>query len=244
MAMVINTMTMCIALNYFEKNNSLAYIEANAIKKAGWLLVLIAILTPAAFASHVDWHGCMPCHTPHHAASEPENDVPLWSGSATTGAFTMYSSPSMDATQPTGPTGSSKLCLSCHDGTAEHTWQEVLDENGDPVLDGNGDPVLEPKDSNFQTDLSHSHPVSIDYQEAIDNGDATLRQVASVTPGYLRIGDDGVARVQCASCHDPHNSGIGEAGLRGYDWYDGGYPLEFDGDGSSGGDLCLECHIK
>jgi hypothetical protein len=205
------------------------------MKKFGLLLVLVAVLTPAAFASHITYHGCEPCHTPHHAASEPENDVPLWSGAATTGTFTMYSSPSMDATQPAGPTGSSKLCLSCHDGTASHTWQAVLDEYGDPVLDGSGEPVLEPKDSNFQNDLSHSHPVSIDYKEAIDKGDAALKAVASVTPGYLRIGEDSIARVQCASCHDVHISGTGDAALRGgHDWFDG----------MGGGNLCLECHIK
>ena len=198
-------------------------------------LVLLVISTASFAGQHILNHGCKPCHVPHHAGSEPEMDVPLWSGNATTVTFTMYSSSTMDATQPTGPTGSSKLCLSCHDGT-----DPVVGEMHNVPLPGGGT-IQVPRQSNFQNDLSRNHPVSIDYEETIAN-DSAFKPVASVTTGYLRQGEDGKYYVQCASCHDVHDQeGVGFSLLRGHAWYDGGEPW---GDGSTGGDLCLECHIK
>ena len=56
---------------------------------------------------------CAACHTPHYA--EPQSP-PLWNRGFPSANYTPYSSPSLQAA-PGLPTGYSKLCLSCHDGT-------------------------------------------------------------------------------------------------------------------------------
>ena len=58
---------------------------------------------------------CVVCHTTHNADTTV-TEAPLWNHELTSQTFSMYSSPTMDAAQDAQPTGSSKLCLSCHDG--------------------------------------------------------------------------------------------------------------------------------
>ena len=55
---------------------------------------------------------CIFCHTPHNSAPIQ----PLWNRNIPVSAYTVYASNSLSAI-PGQPTGSSKLCLSCHDGT-------------------------------------------------------------------------------------------------------------------------------
>jgi hypothetical protein len=56
---------------------------------------------------------CVFCHTPHGGTT----DGPLWNRAmATAGAYTPYSSTTMDSI-PGQPGGISLACLSCHDGT-------------------------------------------------------------------------------------------------------------------------------
>ena len=57
---------------------------------------------------------CQPCHTSQNALTALP--VVLWNHEVSTGPYTVYDSPTMNAT--TGqPNGVSKACLSCHDGT-------------------------------------------------------------------------------------------------------------------------------
>ncbi len=57
---------------------------------------------------------CMFCHTPHNAASGPM----IWNRKLSDKSFPRYSSSTLQAfISPIGPQDSSKLCLSCHDGT-------------------------------------------------------------------------------------------------------------------------------
>src|SRR5829696_8305601 len=55
---------------------------------------------------------CIFCHTPHNASPIQ----PLWNRNVPVAAYIPYASSSLQA-QPGQPTGTSKLCLSCHDGT-------------------------------------------------------------------------------------------------------------------------------
>ena len=57
---------------------------------------------------------CIACHTPHNA--QAQQLVPLWNHTATNTTFTLYSSVTAKSV-PGQPTGYSKACLSCHDGT-------------------------------------------------------------------------------------------------------------------------------
>ena len=55
---------------------------------------------------------CVFCHTPHNAKS----GTPLWNREMSGAVYKIYSSTTLDA-KPGQPTGASKMCLSCHDGT-------------------------------------------------------------------------------------------------------------------------------
>src|SRR4051795_4219699 len=60
---------------------------------------------------------CVFCHTPHGAEAIPA--APLWNRKLSAATYTTYTSTSIDANAAelaAGPGGSSKLCLSCHDG--------------------------------------------------------------------------------------------------------------------------------
>jgi len=179
------------------------------------LAVMVAAMSPLAlFAGHIEHHGCEPCHTPHHVQQEDTMGVALWSGNATTNTFTLYSSDSLVGT-PGQPDGSTKLCLSCHDGTHPYIAR---------IVDGHTVP------SNFETDLSDSHPVSIDYAPAFAAKPTEYVDPALIPGGYLERG-----KVQCSSCHDVHdNEGVGLADLRGFDYLDE----------AGGGALCQQCHAK
>ncbi|MDR2877248.1 MAG: hypothetical protein LBV36_04310 [Chromatiales bacterium] len=58
---------------------------------------------------------CAFCHTPHGATPAP--NAPLWNRKLSQATYIPYSSTSLDATDLDQPSGRSKLCLSCHDGT-------------------------------------------------------------------------------------------------------------------------------
>src|SRR4249920_2411127 len=66
---------------------------------------------------------CVCCHTPHGGSLKAAQDLraPLWNRNLSTARYTMYDqvwSKSFEGKLNTGqPTGYSRLCLSCHDGT-------------------------------------------------------------------------------------------------------------------------------
>ena len=61
---------------------------------------------------------CVYCHTPHGGKKAIADDIaPLWNRNYTPGAFTVYASYTLDTAPSSPPTGVSKACLSCHDGT-------------------------------------------------------------------------------------------------------------------------------
>lgn len=175
---------------------------------------------------------CVVCHTPHNA--QAVTDAPLWNHEVTTATFTLYNSPSFDGSATiTQPSGHSKLCLSCHDGTV------AIDAYGANV--GNGTPGGElPPTSvvNFGTDLSNDHPVSFVYDAVADGGLVDPTTTITVGSGGdaltgtitdLLLPDSG--QVQCTSCHDVHN-------VRAVD---GTKLLRVSNAGSA---LCLTCHDK
>ncbi len=140
---------------------------------------------------------CAVCHTPHNADATVA-DAPLWNHEITNTTFALYSSGTLDATMGQ-PDGSSKLCLSCHDGT-------VAVDNFSGTINGNefvtGDALL-------GTDLSNDHPVSFVYDATLASSDGELYNPTTQNSGLggtinadLLISN----KVQCASCHDVHRS--------------------------------------
>lgn len=163
---------------------------------------------------------CIVCHTTHNA-DVSVNDAPLWNHETTASSFTPYTSSTLDATAGQ-PDASSKLCLSCHDGTiAVDNFNG--NTSGTSFLTGN---------SNVGTDLNDDHPVSITYDASLASADGGLYNPTTTNSGLggtisedLLIGN----QVQCASCHDVHNgSGINKL-------------LRKSNNASA---LCLTCHDK
>lgn len=180
---------------------------------------------------------CVVCHTPHHA--QDGATAPLWNHEITTATFQMYDSPSFDAGRTTNtaestPTGASKMCLSCHDGTV------ALDSFGANIPSGG---ATLPADSrrNLGTDLRNDHPISFKYDAALVEADPGLNPTSD--PVTIGQGDDskpgtiasvmleGGDTLQCSTCHDVHNK-----------FAIAGTPLlRIDMAGST---LCLTCHNK
>jgi len=62
---------------------------------------------------------CRVCHVPHdHGKTQRYSDTGLlWNHALSSATYTMYSSTTMDGVIAAQPTGASKMCLGCHDGT-------------------------------------------------------------------------------------------------------------------------------
>lgn len=171
---------------------------------------------------------CVACHAPHNTATLA--GAPLWNHALSAATYTAYSSSTMNAAQGS-PGATSKLCLSCHDGTvAINNFGGVT--NGTQFVTGN---------ANLGVDLSNDHPIGIDYTPAVVTADGALFPVTkSVTVGSGAKTKTGQidalllygAKVECASCHDVHNTFTADSGAK----------LVRISMSSSA--LCLTCHDK
>ena len=72
----------------------------------------LSISGPGAVRAISETEVCVFCHTPHGSSGV----TPLWNRNSPVGPYTIYQSSSLEAAIGQ-PTGASKLCLSCHDGT-------------------------------------------------------------------------------------------------------------------------------
>ena len=211
--------------------------------------------TNSAYAAWNTRHGvCSPCHSAHN--TDPAQIVPLWNHATSTGPFTMYSSPTLDATMGSVPTGVSLACLSCHDGTLgiNASISGLAGTNGPQYIDAS---------AKIGPDLHVVHPISFVYDPALATKDGQLEN-----PVTYHIGDpktlltintapvpptwDGTSltgksidtalltdhQVQCSSCHDPHKL-VGSAPSSGI-------MVKISGTDTAGrGSLiCRTCHIK
>lgn len=159
---------------------------------------------------------CIACHTPHNA-DLTIIDAPLWNHELSDAVYTVYSSPTMDV--PVGqPLATSKLCLSCHDGTI------ALDSFG-----GNTGTTLMTGDANVGDDLSDDHPISIDWQHQTETPECSNCHDMTQTPSMISPLPFFDGNVECATCHDVH-AGSGASNL-----------LRISNTGS---DLCFYCHAK
>lgn len=157
---------------------------------------------------------CLPCHTPHNALLSGDDNV-LWNHAETGETFVMYKS---TAGQPEAP---SKLCLSCHDGVT------AIDNYGG----SGGTGIVITGKAAFGTDLSNDHPIGIEYPTALPaeyKDPSTFAPGIGGGPGVKLVTINGLQRVECTSCHNVHNNGLGNF-LR--------TPIQESY-------LCLQCHIK
>jgi predicted CXXCH cytochrome family protein len=163
---------------------------------------------------------CVFCHTPHNATS----DGPLWNHGASVASYTPYYSSTLFT--PVGqPTGSSRLCLSCHDGTVA---LGLVSSRLTPIaMQGVNSAIPQGHTGFVGTDLSADHPVSFSYQAAYANSGNALLPPSTLT-GAVRLDRDG--QMQCTSCHDPHNNQYGNF-------------LVVD-NSANGSALCVYCHVS
>ncbi len=163
---------------------------------------------------------CVFCHTPHAAENEP--GAPLWNRQLSGATYTPYTSNTIDAGDiADSPGGSSKLCLSCHDGTLAIGAVNVANgqANVNIALTGtepDGTIPAGPSGSlsgftrRLGVDLTNDHPISFTYDSALALADGELRDPAVEThigtraPGVHPVVPLENGKLECSSCHDPH----------------------------------------
>jgi predicted CXXCH cytochrome family protein len=139
---------------------------------------------------------CIFCHAPHNTSPAAQ----LWNRRLPTATYTPYTSSTLKST-PGQPNGASLLCLSCHDGTI--ALGDVLSRTTPITMAGglmSGNPLL-------GTNLADDHPVSFVYNAALRTARGELADPATLT-GAVRL--DSSSRLQCTSCHDPHDDTNGK----------------------------------
>jgi predicted CXXCH cytochrome family protein len=133
---------------------------------------------------------CVFCHTPHNA--NPSRA--LWNHALPGVTYQPYASSTL-AAEVDQPTGASRLCLSCHDGTLALGLLNKPERGVQPALGPlTGRTVV-------GTDLSDDHPVSFVYDSELALRSGELAD-PSVLPQQVKLDDTG--QLQCTSCHDPH----------------------------------------
>jgi len=169
---------------------------------------------------------CNPCHAPHKTKTLP---APLWNHELSTQTYILYgrTHSARNAEVNDQPDGISKICLSCHDGISA---SDVYGSNTGKTAHLFSKDLLGPVPSN-------NHPISFIYDTALATKDGDLYDPSTKLSGM--IGSTGTVekdmlfldRMECASCHDVHNTKA----------VPGTKLLVKDTAGSA---LCLTCHNK
>jgi hypothetical protein len=209
---------------------------------------------------------CVFCHTPHNAI-QADSLVPLWNHAQT-------KLPTMSPYAWVAPTnkgiainsdpliGPSRLCMACHDGSTavDSHGSAASTPTGSTPMTASYTDALQNTAKRFITDLTVTHPIGFQYNEAqsargageimpSSNGfiaqtytinaatwDTTNR--AGVTPTSKKIQDTLYGGfMTCATCHDVHNS-VNAKPAAGHSY---NYFLYAQEEGSA---ICLSCHVK
>jgi len=131
----------------------------------------LSVSGPGTVKSTNETQICIFCHVPHRGGGGTPG------GSA---SYTPYASSTLVSPQPGQPSGATRICLSCHDGT---------------IAPGGSLGRLPDGPSNVGLDLRFSHPVSF-----VPTATPELRP----PPPDDAVRLDTSGRLQCTSCHDPH----------------------------------------
>ena len=137
---------------------------------------------------------CSFCHTPH--AANPI--APLWNRENPGTYYRTYESTTLEA-DVGQPTGSSRLCLSCHDGTIAltQTYNQRNAPAGGTIYISSADRGL------IGTDLSDDHPISFTYDAGLAAAQGELAHPQSLPP---QLPLDRNQQLQCTTCHEPHDN--------------------------------------
>jgi predicted CXXCH cytochrome family protein len=161
---------------------------------------------------------CLYCHAPHSALA----GQPLWNQTLSMQAYTGYASTTFHQTPIQPPVNSSsKLCLSCHDGTVAPGQTVAF---GKMTMGGS---MSGP--SKFGSDLRNSHPFSLKVPLADSPEIAPQLFTSSPTtkdPAVKLVKNT----VECTTCHDAH--------FQARDHTVGNFLVR----DNTNGQLCLACH--
>jgi len=166
---------------------------------------------------------CIFCHAAH--SGEPAV-APLWNRTLSTLTYALYDSSSLEATT-SQPSGDSKLCLSCHDGTLALGTVSVanglqnapaaISMTGAPggfIPTGSGEFTSDTRD--IGSDLSNDHPISFTYDNTLATNDGELRTLPVTSGSTTHVGNSVKGtnpkptlplksnQMECTTCHDPH----------------------------------------
>jgi hypothetical protein len=209
---------------------------------------------------------CVFCHTPHGANQSA--GAPLWNHALSDATYQPYYSLSLDANPLPGPPGaSSKVCLSCHDGTLAIGTVGVLNgiSPANIAMTGTASGGIMPGGSgettgytrNLGIDLSNDHPISFNYDATlggVGGTDGELRAPPVMDGGATVVGNrtTGIKpafplegnQVQCITCHDPHiSTSVSLKFLRGNRLQQLNPPTGV-GFIASNDIMCIACHDK
>ena len=178
----------------------------------------LALSGPGDIKAEVETEICIFCHTPHQSIGQ----AALWNHEMSVASYTPYTSTTLKATVGQ-PTGASKLCLSCHDGTVA---LGSLGSRSSPVHMNVGtfSPLPTGRRSRLGTDLSDDHPISFNYSPTLASLNGQLKDPLNLD-SRVRLDHNG--QMQCTSCHDPHNDEFGKF-------------LVMENTGAA---LCASCHV-
>jgi predicted CXXCH cytochrome family protein len=168
---------------------------------------------------------CVYCHTPHGG----QTGAPLWNRAFGAGPYTMYTSPTIDMTIAGTPGDVSLACLSCHDGTIGIDVITNAPNSSTATSIGGTLATIYPTGPNalkvLGTDLRNDHPIGVTFNTTLD---VAFNSQASIVAAGLKFYGASADRVECASCHNPHNS----------------TNVPFLRRSNAASALCLTCHIK
>ncbi|HXG57536.1 MAG TPA: cytochrome c3 family protein [Thermoanaerobaculia bacterium] len=166
----------------------------------------LSVSGPGEIKSVSETEICKFCHIPHNAIVPR----PLWGHALSN--VSEYEVPELrlkGGRRPAPqPDGSSRLCLSCHDGTV--AVADIGKRGGPPE----GARLTPDRRGFVGTDLSGTHPISFvvpDGDDPSHEGDMGLRSLAAIrADGEVKLDRNG--KLQCTTCHDPHSDQYYEAG--------------------------------
>ncbi len=213
---------------------------------------------------------CVFCHTPHGATADGGGGyvTPLWNRTLSAETYTLYNDTTTDALKGVSiqatlgqPGGSSKLCLSCHDGTIAigkvNVFSGLTDTSGGPETMPAGSGTTTGFTRNLGISLQNDHPISFTYDDTLAGADGELYTPSGVAHIDNRVSGAATplvplenGQVQCTSCHDPHvidnaagvNNKFIREGLNRFQQTAG--PSSDTSFASADDILCLSCHTK
>ncbi len=200
----------------------------------------LSVTGPGTIHSTSETRICVFCHTPHNAAPH----TPLWNRALSAVTYDTYSSTTLTAPRPGQPTGPSRLCLSCHNGTIAlgsvlqnlPSWGTLITSTSTssyPGIPSSGTITMTGSITGASLiggsgNLTGDHPFSFPYSASVSNP-----EIYSTPPSDLLFYN---GSVDCTTCHDPHEDAFQSPDGNGFST---GKFLAVNNMNSA---LCTRCH--